>query len=330
MNLSERDLRAFTTLADVLQFTIAAERCHMTQSALSQLIARMEEQFGVRLFERSRRGVNLTAEGERLLVSARRVVKELDLVQIDLRAVSTLETGHVAIATVPSLAEYWLPGALRPFRQQHEQVRVSLFDVSSERCSEMTRQGLVDFSISSQPGSPHEIESRPLFEESVYIACPLGQSPSEDKELRLSDLRGMPFIHLHGMHKMLVHTRDGYLPARKILEDAGTIDSGLEVEQLATQAGLVAAGYGACIAPACALAHFVRPEIVTRRLSTREIVRPIYISQPKNTRMSVAATALLKVLENHAASHDFQGDIKVSRLSPKRAPGLSRKSGSAH
>lgn len=323
MNITERDLRAFTTLADVLQFTVAAERCHMTQSALSQLIARMEEQFGVRLFERGRRGVSLTREGERLLTSARRIVRELDLVQTDLRSVSTLETGHVALATVPSLAEYWLPGALRPFREQHRQVRVSLYDVSSERCGEMTRQGLVDFSISSQPGSSHEVEFQTLFEESMYIASPAGQAPSGTKELRLTDLQGIPFIHLHGTHKMLVRTRDGYSPARKVLKEAGAIDSGLEVEQLATQAGLVAAGYGSCMAPACALAHFARPEILTRRLSAREIVRPIYISKPKDTRMSVAAAALLKVLVSHRDHQGLQGDLRISNFDLRRFSGLS-------
>lgn len=324
MNLSERDLRAFTTLADVLQFTIAAERCHMTQSALSQLIARMEEQLGVRLFARGRRGVSLTAEGERLLGSARRIVKELDLVQTDLRAVSTLEAGHVTIATVPSLAQYWLPGALRPFRTKHGQVRVSLFDVSSERCGEMTRQGLVDFSISSQPGSPQEVDFQTFFEESMYIASPLGSAAPGNKELRLSDLRGMSFIHLHGTHKMLVRTRDGYAPARQILEEAGAIDSGLEVEQLATQAGLVAAGFGSCMVPACAHAHFARREITTRRISAREIVRPIYISKPRDTRMSIAAEALLNGLISHAASYELQGDIKAAPFDWDRFSGSAR------
>ncbi len=175
MTISDKTLRAFIALAEVRQFTVAAERCHMTQSALSQLIARLEDEFGVRLFERGKRSVSLTAEGERLLGTARRVVKELDTAQSDLRAITALEVGHVCLGVVPSLAAYWLPGALRPFREQYQRIRISLFDASSLRCSELVREGLVDFAISSQPGLLQEIDSEVLFEEPVFVAYPSHQ-----------------------------------------------------------------------------------------------------------------------------------------------------------
>lgn len=299
MHISDRMLQAFITLADVRKFTVAAERCHMSQSALSQLIARLEEHYSVRLFDRGRRSVTLTEEGERLLVSARRVLNELQGMERDLRAVTTLEVGQVCLAVVPSLAAYWLPEALRPFREQYPRIHLQLFDVSSPQCSVMVREGQADFSLCSEQGLHHEVDSQLLFDEPMHLASPTGNAPTCDTDIRLADLAGMTFIRLHDMQQMQLRTRHGLTPMMQLLEQANIVDAGLEVKQLSTQAGLVAAGFGSCLAPACSLPQFDRPGIATRRFDPGEVARPIYVSSRRGHSLSPAAAALLAAIRAH-------------------------------
>lgn len=301
MQISDRALEAFLVLAEVRKFTLAAERCHMTQSAFSQLIARLEVRVGVRLFARGTRSVSLTPEGERLALSARRITAELDGALADLRAIASLEQGQVSVAVLPSLASWWLPRVLQAFRQAHPHIRLHLSDASSARCHDLARQGLVDFAVSSQPGIPGELRSEPLFDETLYIAFPAGHPLAVRAQIGLADLRGVDFIHLQGTQKMLMRTTRGVLAARQVIEDAGARDVGLEVEHLATQAGLVAAGLGACLTPACSLPLFGHAGIARVRLDPAEVVRPVYVSRRREAGLSVAASALLAAVRGHAA-----------------------------
>lgn len=290
MTISNRVLQAFLVLAEVRKFTVAAERCHMSQSALSQLIARLEDRVGVRLFERGTRSVSLTPEGERLVVSAKRITSELETALGDLRAIATLEQGHVSMAVVPSLAAYWIPQILRQYRQQFPKIRLHLHDASSARCHEMVRQGMVDFSLSSQPGVPGEVDAELLFEEALHIAFPPGHPLASRQTMGLQDLAGVEFIHLHGTNQMLVRTGADIRLAKQVLTEAGIVDVGLEVGNMATQAGLVAAGFGACLTPKSSLPHFESLGIHPVQLETADIVRPIYFSKPKGASLSVAST----------------------------------------
>ena len=300
MRLSDSVLRAFIALVETGQFTTAARQCHMTQSAMSQLIGRLEQHFGVYLFERGAHRAQLTMEGERLLPTARLVLRELDAVQRDLRAYAELEHGHVSVAVVPSLAAFWMPHVLKPFHARHRKIGIRLIDASSEHCAALIRQGDVDMAVSSQPGNDEEVESELLFEESMYLAAPADavQLPT-GLLLRLADLRGVEMIHLHGLRKMLVRTAVGYGYASDVLSEAGIVDSSLEVEQVSTQAGLVAAGLGACLVPACSLEQFAKSDIIVSQLDPRDIVRPIYLSRHRSSRSSEAAQAFAESIREH-------------------------------
>lgn len=293
MNISDHVLKAFLALAEEQKFTVAAQRAHLTQSALSQLIARLEDRVGVRLFERGTRSVKLTPEGERFALSAARVVQEIDTVLGDLKAVAQFEQGQVALAVVPSLAAFWLPGILRGYRAQFPGIRLLISDGSSARCHDMARQGLVDFAMSSQPGEPGEVDSELLFEEPLHIALPDSHRLAQRTQLTLKDLQGLAFMHLHGIHKMLIRTGGELVTARKLLTEAGTVDTGIEVGSLATQAGLVGAGLGACLTPACSLAQFAVRGVTTVQLDPRVALRPIYLSVRNGASLSLAANRLL-------------------------------------
>jgi DNA-binding transcriptional LysR family regulator len=119
MNLSTKQLRAFLALRDVRNFTQAAERCHLSQSAFSALIGNLERDAGVRLFDRSTRRVELTPEGEAFAESAALLIADFDKICEDLRDRVDVRGGRVSIAALPSIAAGLLPELLQGFHERH-------------------------------------------------------------------------------------------------------------------------------------------------------------------------------------------------------------------
>src|SRR5207248_9087241 len=117
MNLPDfRQMRYFMAVAERLHFGRAAEALHISQPPLSRAIRALEEDLGVALFARTRRRVELTPAGTRLLEEARRLTAHLERTVHELRAMSDGAHTRLRIGFV-SLADYWvLPGMLRGFR----------------------------------------------------------------------------------------------------------------------------------------------------------------------------------------------------------------------
>lgn len=295
MHISDHALRCLLALADTGQFTAAADRCHLTQSALSQLISRLEERVGAALFNRDARSVTLTNEGRRLAESARRIVNELELAISDVRDISTLQAGYVSMAVVPSLSVMWLPQVLRRFHGEHPAIRLQLHDESSVRCHELVRQGSVDFALNSQPSS-HDVRADLLFDEALYVVCPTDHPLARSKTASAKQLAGVRFLHLKGTEKLIVRTSSGQQAARSVLHAAGVIDTGFEVNNMATLAGLVASGLGVCLAPETSLPLFSLLPTKAVKISHTFMSRQIFFVHAKGRGLSPAAQKMREFL----------------------------------
>ena len=117
-DLSTRQLRAFLALAEQRSFTRAAEALHLSQPAFSALIRALEEALDTRLFDRSTRSVELTAEGRLFETSARQLLGDFGAALGTLRDHLQLRTGRVSLAALPSLAAGWLPAILAEYKAQ--------------------------------------------------------------------------------------------------------------------------------------------------------------------------------------------------------------------
>ncbi|RYF27314.1 MAG: LysR family transcriptional regulator, partial [Comamonadaceae bacterium] len=171
MNISTRQLDAFLALAAQRSFTRAAAQCHLSQPAFSTLIRALEEDVGVRLFDRSTRHVDLTAEGENFLESARRIRAEVDAALTSLRDAATLQRGRVAIALLPSLAAGWLPGVLADYRAQHPGIELDIADVLSEPCIERVAAGKADFALAAIRADTPELQAEPFCRDGFHLVC---------------------------------------------------------------------------------------------------------------------------------------------------------------
>src|SRR3954465_7830447 len=109
MNLTPRQLKIFVSLAHSLNFSRTADRFFVTPPTLSKLVREIEEEMGVRLFDRTTRSVKLTTDGEALVNVATRLVEDFDLALSELKQVARRQSQSVAVAALPTLAAMLLP-----------------------------------------------------------------------------------------------------------------------------------------------------------------------------------------------------------------------------
>ncbi len=299
MNLSGRLIDAFLALEETRRFSIAAERCHVSPSAFSQMIGRLEETVGVRLFDRDTRKVSLTPEGEVFAQGARRITAEIRASLAELQDRHALRTGRVAIASPASVAAAWLPSVLAGFRADHPGVALQLHDVVSEQCLRLVLSGEVDFGLNANQGNAMEFESHLLSRESLHLVCRLDDPLAGRPEVRLRDLQQRPFIHT-------VRSGSVWQVTQPLIRRADMRDSGFEVAQFGTLASLIEAGFGISIVPRFALPLCERPTLTHARVAARDAFRSLYLVKRRGRSLSSVAQALWHRIQERAQSGAMQ------------------------
>jgi LysR family carnitine catabolism transcriptional activator len=294
LHVPPRLMQAFLALAECRHFTRAAERCHVSQSAFSGMIRRLEEAVGARLFERNTRNVTLTPEGELFAEAAQRLMADFDSAFLKLRDHVARRKGRVGVAALPSLAAGWLPPVLAAYRRAYPGITVELFDALSDRCLELLRDGRADLALTAPGENLVEFDARPLFSDRFFLVCHRSHPLAGRPRIGIGDLAGSEFIHLARSTSVRQHL-DAALGA------AGLTASGFEVEHLATVAGLIAAGLGVSLVPEFTLFQFRHPDLVAVPVDAPELVRPILIVTRKGRSLSVAAQAMLELVEAQIA-----------------------------
>lgn len=149
-NIDTALLRAFVAVAETGGMTSAAGLLNLTQAAVSMQIKRLEEGFDDRLFERDRRGLRLTAAGERLLGKAKRLLALNDEIWTEMT--TPLHTGEIRFGLPYDLVGPYMPSILRAFRDAFPKVQISLVCETSLVLCESVRTGLVDLAVVEEPG----------------------------------------------------------------------------------------------------------------------------------------------------------------------------------
>ena len=289
-NISTKLLYAFIALDELKHFTRAAERCHASQPAFSVMIQKLETAVGTRLFERDTRNVTLTPEGELFAEVARSLVSEIEAAFDDMAEYVAKRRGRVAIAALPSLAARGLPAVIAQYKRLYPGVSVALHDALSDQGLALLRQGKVDLVLAAPGPDFVEFESRQLCSDPFYLVCRHDHALAQQSLVRISDLAGCVMIHLARSTSVRQHVDI-------LLHDVPTIDSGLEVGHLATVAGLVDQGLGVSLVPELTLFQFHQLNLVAIPLEAHSLMRPILIVKRKGHTLSIAAQAMLELIE---------------------------------
>lgn len=262
-----RHLRYFLCLAEELHFGRAAQRLGMSQPPLSQQIRALEEELGVRLFERTSRRVQLTEPGRLFLPEARKALAQVERAghvarRAHLGELGRLGLGFTASAPfVPRVAD-----AIYDFRQSHPNVELALQELGRDDQIARIEKDELDMGIVrafDPPSLPAGMISECLLEEEMLLALrqdhPLARRNADPA---IADLAGVPLV-LYGATNGAGFNEHFFA----LCEQAGFRPNvALEVNSFATLLGLVGAGLGATVL-AQSLARLQLENLVLRRLS---------------------------------------------------------------
>lgn len=163
--VSVRHLRSFVSVAHQRSFTKASKLLFVTQSSLSLTIQHLEEDLGVKLFDRTTRQIELTSAGEEFLDSAERLIRDFDSTLRGMRALGQRKRGSVSIAAVPSVMTLLLPDTAARYIAAFPGVDVNLREETARNVQMQVLRRHVDFGISSLWFPNTELAFEPLFDD---------------------------------------------------------------------------------------------------------------------------------------------------------------------
>ncbi|MGT2433823.1 LysR family transcriptional regulator [Cupriavidus basilensis] len=172
INLSMRDVETTLVLGRTLNFRQAAGQLHLSQSALSTQVLRIEDSLGVRLFDRTTRTVRLTAAGEVFMQQAA-ILQAAFRDAIDaVSGIASAERGQVAVAALPSLAARLLPRVLMAYRRDHPKVTLKVYDTLSGPAFDLVRAGEVDFALTAADPQQADLHYDPMMSDRFVLLIP--------------------------------------------------------------------------------------------------------------------------------------------------------------
>jgi len=172
VDLELRHLRLVAGIADAGSMTRAAERLHLTQSALSHQLRDIEGRLGTTFFTRLGRRMVLTAAGRRILESARRVIADMERTEEDVRRLAGHGDGTIRVCTECNTGYHWLAPLLATFNRKHPRVGVHIAADATARPVDALLDGRVDLAILIDPPADRRFRLRPLFaDEMVAIVA---------------------------------------------------------------------------------------------------------------------------------------------------------------
>ena len=283
-NVSTRQLEAFINLAEQRSFTRAAGLSHLSQPAFSALIRSLETAVGARLFDRTTRSVELTAEGKVFVDPARRLLIDAERAFGDMREHVARRRGRVSVAVLPSLAAGWMPGVLARFHAKYPGIELDVADVLSDACIQRVRTGSADFALASARADSAELRAEPFCTDDFHVVCRRDHPLASKRRLKLQDLAPYPIVQLARSSSVRQHLEAAVYPTQ--------LQTVMELDQLSSVAGMVKAGLGLSVVPTLTLFHFDSPQLATKPLDAPELHRQIFIVQRRDHSLSAAAQAL--------------------------------------
>jgi DNA-binding transcriptional LysR family regulator len=262
-----RHLRSFVAVAEELHFGRAAARLHIVQPALSRQIRALEEEMGLRLFERNRRRVALTPAGAAFLNEGRGLLEQVAHAVEAARRADRGELGSLRIGYVPAMVSTGLPEIVREFRKRFPGVDVRLQEMTPAMQVEALLGERVDVGFVRGPIHEPALATETVLEEPLVAALPSGHRLGRHKRLRLAMLADEPFVlqarsRGPGSHDQIL----------AICRSAGFSPRVVQEGSQAEVASLVASGAGVAIVPA-SLRMIRRAGVLYRPLRERPMTR---------------------------------------------------------
>ncbi len=195
MDTGLQKYRAIVMAADTGSIVHAAEKLDYSVSSISRMIADVEADCGLRLFERSKTGVTPTQEGLRMIARARSIVAECDRFEEEAASLAGAEVGTVRVGTIASVSTHVLPPALKQLREQHPGIVCELLLGDYAEIESWLADGSVDLGTLRMPATAG-YDTISLINDQHVAILPADHPAAKKKRFPLSGFSKEPFISL--------------------------------------------------------------------------------------------------------------------------------------
>jgi DNA-binding transcriptional LysR family regulator len=288
-----RHLRYFVAVAEELHFSRAADRLHIAQPPLSQAIRQLEDELGVRLFARTKRRVQLTDAGRILVEEARRTLAQADRVISTARRTADGSAGFLRVGFSSSAPYTILPSILRSFRAQFHDVKLNLFERSTEEQIELLASGAIDVAFVRRPleNAPEFTIVKTIWREPLMLALPNNHPLRRERSVNARALAHEAFILFPrhaapGLYDQITSICSGAGFAPQVAQEA---------TQMQTIVSLVSAGLGVAIVPA-SIRNLHRERVVYRPIGPGTVMTEMAVAYDRTNSSNVLENFLQVVV----------------------------------
>ena len=293
-----RHLRYFVAVAEELHFRRAAERLHVAQPAVSEQIRKLEQEIGVKLFNRTQRSVALTTAGTAMLEEARHVLRHAEVAQQSARSAGDQATMRLRIGYLPDSLPARVPRALRNLAVSAPRVHVDLETGPAFRLIAEVRARRLDAVVTSLPAPTNGLRMTPLGEQRAVVVLPVTHAHAVEPAVALERLAPERLVVLPREVNPAFHDA-----AIAMCHHAGLSPTLVEVPEPSVEHVLlaVAAGAGLALLPESVTERFASPVIRFVAVQGSEAAfRSAVLTHPDTE--SLATVAFLRALQRTAGN----------------------------
>ena len=232
-------------VAEYQNFTKAAEKCFVTQPTLSMQIQKLEDQLKVQIFDRSKKPIELTEVGRKIVNQAKNIVNEADRINDIVDQQKGFIGGEFRLGIIPTVMPTLLPMFLKTFIKRYPKVKLKIEELTTEEIIQRIKDGHLDAAIAATPLKQEQIKERVLFYEPFVGYVPQNHRLSSESKLEVSDLDIDEMLLLEDGHCF----RDGVLNLCKALKSQNTDEFQLESGSIEMLIKLANEGMGMTLLP---------------------------------------------------------------------------------
>lgn len=260
-------LKYVLAVAEHKNFTLAAEKCFVTQPTLSMQIQKIEEELAVQIFDRTKKPIQLTEIGQKIVNQSKNIVNEADRIQDIVDQQKGFIGGEFRLAIIPTVMPTLLPMFLNNFIKKYPKVKLIIEELNTAEIITKLKNGHLDAAIAVTPLEDEKIKEIVLYYEPFVAYIPENHLSFHKKEIEVSDLNMNEILLLQDGHCF----RDGILNLCKNLNNEEKSHFQIESGSFETLIKLADEGLGTTLLPylhtldlpakdALKLKHFVEPK----------------------------------------------------------------------
>ena len=286
-------LKIFCDLIETKSFSKAASLNFLTQSAVSQQIKQLEEHFGKQLVERGVRTLSPTEAGELFYQGCKDVLQQFYELESKMMADSETVGGMVRISMIYSVGLHEFQPYLKKFLKMHPHVNVKVEYARPSKVYEDVTGNYADLGIVAYPKKKPGMEVIPFGTDPLVFICHPGHELAKKKTLKLSDLKGVPFIGF-----------ERNIPTRKTIdrvfkEHKVQLNVSMDFDNVETIKGVVEIDGGVSIVPKPSVMREVKAKsLKAKEFSDHRFERPLGILYRKGKTFNAAAERLVELLSS--------------------------------